>query len=95
MDSSTGPGTDSAATSSPAMSRESFLGDLAAVLGVETQELTGGSDLIDCGLDSIGTMRLVDQWQGRGIDVRFFDLVDDSTVDGWWHVLEAKMTATT
>ena len=95
MNSSTGPTSASTAASESPLSKESFLADIAAVLGVESQELAGGSDLIDHGLDSIGTMRLVDQWQGRGIDIRFFDLVDDSTVDGWWRVLEAKMTGAT
>ncbi|MCD2157843.1 phosphopantetheine-binding protein [Rhodococcus cerastii] len=95
MNSSTDPATASSTASESRLSRESFLSDIASVLGIESEELSGGSDLIDLGLDSIGTMRLVDQWQARGIDIRFFDLVDDSTVDGWWRAIEAKMTGTT
>jgi len=94
MTSSTEPTKDSTSASESPLTKEAFLADVASVLRVAQQELTDSSDLFDHGLDSIGTMRLVDQWRSSGIDIRFFDLVDDSTVDGWWRVLEAKTTGT-
>ncbi|MDF0531177.1 phosphopantetheine-binding protein [Tsukamurella sp. 8F] len=91
MSDDTGSAIDALDAAEFPLTRESVVADIAEVLGVERQAVTGGTDLIDHGLDSIRTMYLVEKWQALGVDIQFFDLVDDSTVDGWWRALEAKM----
>ena len=61
--------------------------EIAAVLGVETDSLDPGSDLVMHGLDSLRMMKLAGQWRKRGYDVDFARLVADPTIEAWTDLL--------
>ncbi len=44
-------------------------------------------DLIAVGLDSIGVMGLVNDWQAAGIDLKFGELMEKPTIADWWMLL--------
>ncbi|MDT0329435.1 condensation domain-containing protein, partial [Nocardiopsis lambiniae] len=58
----------------------------AAVLA--TEDFSDTDDLFECGLDSLGLIRLVGRWREEGHDVTFEDLALNPTVTAWTALLE-------
>lgn len=56
--------------------------------GVPVEQVTGDSDLVKLGLDSIRLMRLAGWLRKHGLPIRFSDLSDRQTVDEWWQLVE-------
>ena len=48
-------------------------------------------DLIERGLDSIGVMKLAAQWQARGVDISYGELLEHRTLAGWWALIEPRV----
>ncbi|NKZ06459.1 non-ribosomal peptide synthetase [Actinomadura latina] len=61
----------------------------ADLLGVRPEDLGHGEDLIAQGLDSIRIMQLANDWQRRGVNVRFGDLVESPTIASWHALLQS------
>ncbi|MEU1852658.1 phosphopantetheine-binding protein [Streptomyces sp. NPDC019990] len=61
---------------------------VAGALQLDPSELPGEhGDLIDHGLDSITTMRLISAWHRRGIEVGFPELMIRPTLGHWWDLV--------
>ncbi|MEU0372638.1 phosphopantetheine-binding protein [Streptomyces sp. NPDC006283] len=69
---------------------------VARCMRLEPAELPGDDeDLVDHGLDSISTMRLISAWHRRGIEVGFPELMARPTLGHWWHLLSEQDTVRT
>ncbi len=73
-----------------ALSRESMTADVAELVGVDPDELPVDVDLTYYGLDSLGIMSLVGRWRGRGVSVRFAELIEAPILEQWWALLEGR-----
>ena len=58
----------------------------------DIEEFDANEELIDYGLDSIQIMSLVSQWKNQGLDVSFQELANASTLNGWWDLIQTKLT---
>jgi bifunctional isochorismate lyase/aryl carrier protein len=58
----------------------------------DIEEFDANEELIDYGLDSIQIMSLVSQWKNQGLDVSFQELANASTLNGWWGLIQTKLT---
>lgn len=68
--------------------RQRIIDDVAAALGVRTEELTPETDLLDAGLDSVRIMSLVQKWRADGHDhIDFPTLASDPVLGSWLEVL--------
>lgn len=83
--------TEAGSPESAPLSRQSVEDDVIEVLELDRATVSGDTDLLDYGLDSIRAMYLVDKWQSQGVDIQFLELVEESTLDAWWKAIEAKM----
>jgi aryl carrier-like protein len=69
---------------------------VASCLRLEPAELPGDDeDLVDHGLDSISTMRLISAWHRRGIEVGFPELMARPTLGHWWQLLSQERSPRT
>ncbi|WP_426959510.1 phosphopantetheine-binding protein [Muricoccus radiodurans] len=75
----------------PPMTRERMRADLARALRMGPEEIEGGDDLSDLGLDSMRAMALVLRWTEGGLQLDFGELAERPTLDGWWAVAERAM----
>jgi bifunctional isochorismate lyase/aryl carrier protein len=91
VDIDTEPTTDSARTTAAPLTREAVEADIIDILDLDRATVTGDTDLLDHGLDSIRAMYLVDKWQAQGVDIQFLELAEESTINAWWRAVEAKM----
>jgi bifunctional isochorismate lyase/aryl carrier protein len=70
------------------LDRDAIRAGILAVLDAPPAVLADDDDLVDVGLDSLGVMALVAQWQARGAAVAFEDLVEvEPTIAAWARVL--------
>ncbi|WP_423378966.1 isochorismatase family protein [Burkholderia sp. LMG 32019] len=60
---------------------------VARSLRMPAADLREHDNLIDCGLDSIRMMTLVEAWRAQGYDVTFVQLAEQPTLDAWTRVL--------
>ncbi|WP_423371030.1 isochorismatase family protein [Burkholderia sp. LMG 32019] len=60
---------------------------VARSLRMPAADLREHDNLIDCGLDSIRMMTLVEAWRAQGYDVTFVQLAEQPTLDAWTQVL--------
>ncbi|MBW3667580.1 MAG: non-ribosomal peptide synthetase, partial [Actinobacteria bacterium] len=60
--------------------------DISRVLG--GMEVPDEADLIGLGLDSVRVMLLAAKWQKRGSTVCFADLIQATTLAGWWEIVQ-------
>ncbi|MFK4106426.1 phosphopantetheine-binding protein [Streptomyces sp. NPDC019531] len=67
--------------------REELRAIIGEALHLSPDDLTGPENLIELGMESIVMMRLVNKWGRAGISVRYSDLLDNPTFDGWWDCL--------
>jgi len=66
---------------------EQLRADVATIIGTTPDQIADDANLLYLGLDSLGVMRLVNQWRRNGIRVSSRELVADPTVAGWHEVL--------
>ncbi|GHG26000.1 isochorismatase [Deinococcus indicus] len=87
-------GTDAAlrALGSPAWTEEQVRGQVAALLGVDPQDLHGDDDLLMLGLDSVRLMLLTEDWQRDGRRVSYADVAARPTLNAMVAALNAKPT---
>ncbi|WP_157660797.1 isochorismatase family protein [Burkholderia ubonensis] len=76
-----------AAQSAPATLAQ-ITAQVAHSLGVPVAGLRAGDNLLDCGLDSVRLMMLVETWRAAGHDVTFVQLAEQPTLDAWTHLLQ-------
>ncbi|SDK43784.1 Phosphopantetheine attachment site, partial [Nonomuraea jiangxiensis] len=62
----------------------------ADLLGVPPADLDPAEDLIALGLDSIRIMQLTNDWQRRGVKVKFADLMESPAITSWHELLRLK-----
>ncbi|SER71357.1 phosphopantetheine-binding protein [Corynebacterium cystitidis] len=62
---------------------ERIRADIAAALDCSVGDLTRQVVLLDCGLDSMRLVMLVEDWRAAGFDVDFFRLSELSTLGEW------------
>ncbi len=72
------------------LTRDEFLARMQEVLDDDIGDVGPEDNLLDFGLDSVAVLRLVAEWQARGIAVEFADLARHETLEGWWQVLEER-----
>ena len=75
----------------PPMTRERMRADLARAVRMAPDEVGGGDDLNDLGLDSMRAMGLVLRWTEEGLQLDFGELAERPTLDAWWAVAERVM----
>lgn len=61
--------------------------EVAELLGISTESLDPGADLIASGLDSIRMMSLSGRWRKQGINVGFAALAANPTVSAWMELV--------
>ncbi|WP_283842724.1 phosphopantetheine-binding protein [Burkholderia pyrrocinia] len=61
---------------------------VARSLRMPAADLREHDNLVDCGLDSIRMMTLVEQWRAQGYDVTFVQLAEQPTLGAWTRVLQ-------
>ncbi|CAN7457544.1 isochorismatase family protein [Rhizobacter sp. LjRoot28] len=79
-----------AATLAPPVSLEAMRAEVAVLLDMPAHDLRVDDNLLDCGLDSIRLMTLVERWRRAGTPLTFVDLAEEPTLERWW----ARLTAT-
>ncbi|WP_155640695.1 isochorismatase family protein [Burkholderia pseudomultivorans] len=60
---------------------------VARSLRIPAAELGEHDNLIECGLDSIRMMTLVEQWRAQGCDITFVQLAEQPTLGAWTQML--------
>ncbi|MDE1460696.1 isochorismatase family protein [Spartinivicinus poritis] len=63
---------------------------IADWLGVTSDELEDDDNLIECGLDSIRVLSLIDQFKAKGKEISLIELAENPTVEGWASLLLAE-----
>ncbi|MBN3792887.1 isochorismatase family protein [Burkholderia sp. Ac-20353] len=61
---------------------------VAHSLRVPVADLRAGDNLLDCGLDSVRMMMLLETWRSAGHDVTFVQLAEAPTLDAWTRLLQ-------
>lgn len=56
---------------------------IAGWLGVPVNELEDDDNLIECGLDSIRIISLLEQFKASGKTISFIELAENPTLAGW------------
>lgn len=67
--------------------------EVAGLLGMPAHELRADDNLLDCGLDSIRLMTLVERWRQADAPLGFVDLAEEPTLARWWERLTAVEAA--
>ncbi|MGD9544284.1 MAG: isochorismatase family protein [Methylocystis sp.] len=75
------------------LTREDIKKQLLSALEVEEAEFDADENLIDYGLDSVQVMMLVTEWRRRGVDVGFEELAKNPTLNGWWEIIDRRLSA--
>jgi aryl carrier-like protein len=57
--------------------------DIAAMLGLDPDEIPLDANLVHLGVDSLGLMRLANRWRRAGIRVPFRELAAEPTLAAW------------
>lgn len=61
--------------------------EIADTIGISPGEISGQDNLYDFGLDSMRLVRLILQWEKRGLTARFFTLAEKSTLEELFNTL--------
>ncbi|MFH7566046.1 MULTISPECIES: phosphopantetheine-binding protein [Oceanimonas] len=69
---------------------ERMRSDIAAILGESPDELYNDDNLLDWGLDSMRIFNLSVEWNKTGLELRFADLAETPTLDGWWQQVQRQ-----
>lgn len=65
---------------------------IAAELGLPAEKVGNDDDLIRCGIDSIGIMRLANVWRRSGVEIKFAALIQQPNLAAWWELASATST---
>ena len=65
--------------------KEQVLRELPA--GIDLKE---NDNLLKLGLDSLKTMRLVNQWRKQGIRIPYGTLMENPTLENWWKIIQKQ-----
>lgn len=74
-------------------SRDALRSEVAALLELPASDLRFDDNLLDCGLDSIRLMSLLERWKRAGLDATFVDLAEEPTLDRWWSLVRPLQAA--
>lgn len=80
-------GVDGAAPNGTAPALAAIAEQVARSLRIPAAELGEHDNLVECGLDSIRMMTLVEQWRAQGYDVTFVQLAEQPTLGAWTQML--------
>lgn len=64
--------------------------DIAQLLGEAPEELENDDNLLDWGLDSMRIFNLSVEWNKTGLELRFADLAETPTLEGWWQQVQRQ-----
>ncbi|MFW0790734.1 phosphopantetheine-binding protein [Gordonia sp. CPCC 205333] len=71
-------------TTSPVLTREQIIGDLAEILQVSPTEIGDDTNVLDYGLDSVRLMALIEKWRAAGaLKADLVALASDPVVGAW------------
>lgn len=79
-------------SSSCLFDKERIRQDVAQLLQQPISAIADDDNLVDCGLDSIRLMTLVERWRGAGIELTFVDLAEQPTLTAWWNHIESQLS---
>jgi aryl carrier-like protein len=71
-----------------------FTADIARVLDIEVDTMSGEMNVFDHGMDSLRLMMLVEQWRARGVHADFPRLAGEARLSDWLAVLTAERPTT-
>lgn len=66
------------------VSLEAMRAEVADLLDMRAHDLRIDDNLLDCGLDSIRLMTLVERWRRADAPLTFVDLAAEPTLERWW-----------
>ena len=73
------------------LTRGRMRADLARALRLDPEEIGGGDDLADLGLDSMRAMALLARWAGQGAKLDLAAVAERLTLDAWWALAERAL----
>lgn len=62
---------------------------LAERLGINPSEVMDDVNLQDLGMDSIGVMRIVSNWQRNGLQVEIAEFTAAPSLKAWWQLISS------
>lgn len=67
--------------------------DIARLVDEAPEELENDDNLLDWGLDSMRIFNISVQWNKTGIELRFAELAETPTLNGWWQIVQSQQRA--
>ncbi|ART79670.1 phosphopantetheine-binding protein [Oceanisphaera avium] len=64
--------------------------DIARLVNEAPEELELDDNLLDWGLDSMRIFNVSVEWNKTGLELRFADLAETPTLDGWWEIVQRQ-----
>lgn len=68
--------------------RDRIRADIARLIHLDPADIGDDDNLYDLGLDSMRVMQLLMEWEAAGMSADFALFAEQSTLAGWWSVLE-------